>query len=71
MSSAFPQSMRLPVIAAPMFLVSGPELVIAACKAGIGGAFPTPNCRTPRIWTAGWTRSQARLSPATGRGSPI
>ena len=32
MSSAFPQSMRLPVIAAPMFLVSGPELVIAACK---------------------------------------
>ena len=38
--------MRLPVISAPMFLVSGPELVIAACKAGIGGAFPTPNCRT-------------------------
>jgi nitronate monooxygenase len=29
-----------------MFLVSGPELVIAACKAGIVGAFPTPNCRT-------------------------
>jgi nitronate monooxygenase len=29
-----------------MFLVSGPEMVIAACKAGIVGAFPTPNCRT-------------------------
>jgi nitronate monooxygenase len=39
-------TLRLPVFAAPMFLVSGPEMVIAACKAGIGGAFPTPNCRT-------------------------
>jgi nitronate monooxygenase len=29
-----------------MFLVSGPELVVAACEAGIAGAFPTPNCRT-------------------------
>lgn len=46
MSSVLPHALRLPVIAAPMFLVSGPELVIAACKAGIGGAFPTPNCRT-------------------------
>ncbi|KHL18662.1 UNVERIFIED_CONTAM: 2-nitropropane dioxygenase [Mumia flava] len=39
-------SLRLPVVAAPMFLVSGPELVIAAGRAGILGAFPTPNCRT-------------------------
>lgn len=46
MNTAFPHPMRLPVISAPMFLVSGPELVIAACKSGIGGAFPTPNCRT-------------------------
>ena len=37
--------LRLPVVAAPMFLVSGPELVLAACKAGIVGAFPTPNAR--------------------------
>src|SRR3954452_10929085 len=42
----WPFPMRLPVFAAPMFLVSGPELVVAACKAGIVGAFPTPNCRT-------------------------
>lgn len=46
MSAPLSVPMRLPVIAAPMFLVSGPELVIAACRAGIGGAFPTPNCRT-------------------------
>ncbi|MGA0543815.1 NAD(P)H-dependent flavin oxidoreductase [Brevundimonas sp. VNH65] len=39
-------SLRLPVFAAPMFLVSGPDMVIAACRAGIAGAFPTPNCRT-------------------------
>lgn len=38
--------LRLPVIAAPMFTVSGPDLVIAACKAGVIGAFPTANCRT-------------------------
>lgn len=37
---------RIPVVAAPMFLVSGPDLVLAACKAGVIGAFPTPNCRT-------------------------
>lgn len=40
------EEMRLPIVAAPMFLVSGPELVLAASHAGIIGAFPTPNCRT-------------------------
>lgn len=44
--SAISSRLRLPLIAAPMFLVSGPELVIAACKAGVIGAFPTANCRT-------------------------
>ena len=37
--------LTLPLIAAPMFLVSGPALVIAACRAGVLGAFPTANCR--------------------------
>ncbi|MGW5161366.1 NAD(P)H-dependent flavin oxidoreductase [Nonomuraea wenchangensis] len=36
---------RLPLVAAPMLLVSGPELVIAACRAGVFGSFPTANCR--------------------------
>lgn len=40
-----PLATRLPVFAAPMFLISGPELVLAACRAGIVGAFPTPNAR--------------------------
>lgn len=38
--------LRVPVVAAPMFLVSGPELVVAACRAGVIGSFPTQNCRT-------------------------
>lgn len=37
--------LRLPVISAPMFIVSGPELVIAQCAAGIVGAMPALNAR--------------------------
>lgn len=39
------QNLRLPVIAAPMFIVSYPELVAAQCKAGIVGSFPALNAR--------------------------
>ncbi len=39
------QNLRLPVIGSPMFIVSGPELVIAQCKAGIVGSFPALNAR--------------------------
>ncbi len=37
--------LRLPVIGSPLFIISGPELVIAQCKAGIIGAFPALNAR--------------------------
>lgn len=40
------KNLRFPAIAAPMFLVSGPELVIATCKAGMIGTFPALNQRT-------------------------
>ena len=43
----FRGSMRLPAIAAPMFLVSGPALVTATCQAGVAGTFPALNARTP------------------------
>lgn len=56
--------MRLPVFAAPMFLVSGPDLVIAACRAGIVGSFPTPNCRTPAILDDWMTRIRAEVGSA-------
>ncbi|TNE42168.1 MAG: nitronate monooxygenase [Sphingomonadales bacterium] len=39
------KSLRLPVIGSPMFLISGPDLVIAQCKAGIIGSFPALNAR--------------------------
>ena len=39
------QSLRLPVIGSPLFIISGPELVIAQCKAGIVGSFPALNAR--------------------------
>lgn len=42
----FLADLRLPLIAAPMLRISGIELVSAACRAGIVGAFPTPNART-------------------------
>ena len=40
-------TLALPVIAAPMTNVSGPELVIAACRAGVIGSFPTHNAPSP------------------------
>jgi nitronate monooxygenase len=43
---AIEDRLRLPLIAAPMLLVSGPELVIEASRAGVIGSFPTKNCRT-------------------------
>ncbi len=46
-------SLRLPIIGAPMFIVSGPELVIAQCKAGIVGAFPALNAR-PQAALGDW-----------------
>ena len=39
------RNLRLPVIGAPLFIVSNPDLVIAQCKAGIIGAFPALNAR--------------------------
>ncbi len=41
-----PENNSLPVIAAPMFLVSGPEIVAACCKNGVVGTFPALNQRT-------------------------
>ena len=41
--------LKIPVIGAPLFLVSGPELVIAQCKAGIVGSFPALNARPQNV----------------------
>ncbi|MDX6584409.1 MAG: nitronate monooxygenase [Solirubrobacterales bacterium] len=42
----FRDRLSLPLIAAPMFLVSGIDLVVAACRNGVIGSFPTVNCRS-------------------------
>lgn len=47
---------RVPAIAAPMFLVSGPELVIEACRAGIAGTFPALNAR-PQARLGEWLQA--------------
>jgi nitronate monooxygenase len=39
------QGLRIPVVAAPLFIISNPKLVIAHCKAGIVGSFPALNAR--------------------------
>jgi len=47
--------LRLPVVGAPMFIVSHPALVIAQCKAGVVGSFPALNARPAsllRTWIA-------------------
>ncbi|MDP6406642.1 MAG: nitronate monooxygenase [Alphaproteobacteria bacterium] len=67
---AWRQDMRLPVIAAPMFLVSGPELVIACCKAGVIGSFPTVNARTPEDLDAWLTRIDGELAAAPNAAPP-
>ena len=44
--ASFINQLSIPVIAAPMFLISGPQLVIECCKNGIVGTFPALNQRT-------------------------
>ncbi len=61
--------LRLPLFAAPMFLVSGPDLVVAACRAGIVGAFPTPNARPIEVlddWMRRITEGLARARDEQG-----
>jgi nitronate monooxygenase len=55
--------LTLPVIAAPMFRVSGPDLVLAACRAGVIGAFPTANCRTVEELDHWLSRFETELTP--------
>jgi nitronate monooxygenase len=53
--SSLAEKLRIPLIGAPMFIVSGPELVAAQCKAGIVGSFPALNAR-PQESLVEWIR---------------
>src|SRR5580704_619438 len=56
--------LRLPLIAAPMLAVSGPELAVAACVNGVIGAFPVANARTIDTLDAWLTKIAAALERA-------
>ncbi|QJD99953.1 nitronate monooxygenase [Massilia forsythiae] len=61
------QDLSLPVIAAPMFIASGPALVAAQCKAGIVGAFPALNARPAEqldVWLTDLQRELADFQAA-------
>jgi nitronate monooxygenase len=63
----FQGRIALPVIAAPMFLVSGPDLVVETCKAGVVGSFPALNQRSTEgygEWLAEiWERAGNAAAP--------
>ena len=61
MKPSFIKKMTLPVIAAPMFLISGPQLVIECCKNGIVGTFPALNQRSSEGFEAWLIEIKAAL----------
>jgi nitronate monooxygenase len=54
--------LRVPVVGAPMFLVSGPDLVIEQCKAGIIGSFPALNARPQEVFEQWLVRIETALA---------
>ena len=57
------KGLKLPVISAPMFLVSGPDLVVEACNNGIIGTFPSLNQRTTEGYRDWLREIKSRLTP--------
>lgn len=60
-NKTFLSALKLPLIGAPLFIVSGPELVIEQCKAGIIGSFPALNARPKEILDEWLTRITEEL----------
>src|SRR5690606_29783032 len=63
---AFEGRLRLPAIAAPMFLISGPDLVVEACRAGLVGTFPALNQRSTEGFGQWLDEIGARLADLPG-----
>ena len=57
------KGLKLPVIEAPMFLVSGPDLVVECCNAGVIGTFPSLNQRTTEGYRDWLVEIKSRLNP--------
>jgi nitronate monooxygenase len=60
-------TLELPVLGSPLFIVSGPELVIAQCKAGIVGSFPALNARPVEMLDQWLTRIEDELAEYQAR----
>ncbi len=65
------EQLALPVVCAPMFLVSGIELVVAASENGIIGSFPTMNARTVEDLDRWFDEITSRLAKARARGVAV
>ena len=59
--AAIKKQLRIPVIGAPLFIVSNPKLVIAQCKAGVVGSFPALNARPQEMLDAWLTEIKEEL----------
>ncbi|WP_454676974.1 NAD(P)H-dependent flavin oxidoreductase [Achromobacter marplatensis] len=57
------KTLELPVVASPMFIASGPELVIAQCRAGIVGSFPALNARPSSLLDEWLVQIETALEP--------
>ena len=56
------KNLRLPVLCAPMFIISNPDLVIAQCKSGVIGSFPALNARPAELLDEWLTRIKSELA---------
>lgn len=69
--SSIGSRLALPLIAAPMLRVSGPDLVSAACRAGVIGAFPTVNARSTEELDAWLVRVAEDCARVDGPTAPV
>ena len=70
MKNSIFNSLQLPVVAAPMFLISGPQMVIECCKNGIVGTFPALNQRSSEgfeAWVVEIKTALAAFEEETGK----
>ena len=64
---ALAKPLSIPVIASPLFIISNPDLVIAQCKAGVIGSFPSLNARPVSLldeWLAGLNPTELKIGIA-------
>ena len=58
-------NLSVPVVGAPLFIISRPQLVIAQCKAGIVGSFPALNARPQELLSDWITQIKDELGPVS------